>query len=204
MNSVFTLPSGTHRRLPRGGNTHSEMIRLYTADECGDVLEGLIRIPLRLIHAKPDTNEKLEFDALIRKSLERWTGWKAKQGWVLNSVPKVRGPFDPATEMSGALSPDQDVRWYFASAKFKREYPLWLPMDGYDWLWDKSTTYDIDLRAPRMPVHPLDRGKAMISDSGPAHDPLKFAEARRQELGLKRQDYLIGPLWEPLDKNKAP
>ena len=60
-----------------------------------------------------------------------------------------------------------------------------------------ALTYGVDPDRDPLPVNDLPEGKDVIDIQG-GEDPLQVAEARRQEMGLKRSDYLMGNLWDPL------
>lgn len=167
---------------------------MWTAKPEGELVEGVIRIPSRLCHAKPDTNEKHEFDRLVTENIQRWADWRAKRGWFIASTPKVRGPFDPPTTTEKDEA-DPDEKWYFAIARFKRETPIYVPLDDLLHERDMAQRYGIDLEADRLPWN--DDIEKDPQDSGWVN-PMEYAEARRKALGLKREDFLLGPLDEPL------
>jgi hypothetical protein len=175
----------------RQAGATSLKVPLHTAHPDGELLEGLIKVPPRLAHAEPDTNEKHEFDALIREGLKRWCDWREKRGWTLNSTPKIRGPFNPPTRTEkDEANPDEF--WYFAIARFQRTGPAFIRLDDLLEIQDSAARYGIDLDADGKPWNDI----AGDGDTGWG-DPMKFAEERRQKLGIKRKDYLYGPLGAP-------
>lgn len=187
------MTNDVRRRVPYGrqaGKT-SLKVPLQTAHPDGELLEGVIKVPARLAHARPDTNEKHEFDLLIRSGLRRWTEWRAKRGWELNSRPLIRGPFDPPTRTERDEK-DPDEFWYFAIARFKRTGPVYVRLEDVLEIQDTAARYGIDLDTDGKPWNEI-TGDA---DTGWG-DPLKFAEERRQKLGIKRKDYLFGPPGRP-------
>lgn len=156
----------------------------------GELLEGKITVPARLAHAKPHTNEKHEFDQLINEQLKRWTDWRAKRGWVMNSKPLIRGPFQKPTKNDKEEQDTQEF-WYFAIARFKRNTPLYVGLDDMLELQRMASAHGVDLEADRNPWNEIGN-----EDSGWV-DPMKFAEERRRKNGLRRKDYLMGPLGKP-------
>lgn len=185
------MVTDVRRRVAYGRQAGATSLKvpLQTPPE-GELLEGRITVPARLAHAKPDTNEKHEFDQLINDHLKRWTEWRTKRGWVLNSRPLIRGPFKKATANANEVQ-DLTEFWYFAIARFKRTAPLYVGLDDMLELQRLATAHGVDLEADRKPWNDLGN-----EDSGWV-DPMKFAEERRRKSGLKRKDYLMGPLGKP-------
>lgn len=155
----------------------------------GMLEEGLIRVPERLCNAKPDTNEKHEFDRLINDNLNRWTDWRKARGYECVSKPIVRGPFDPPSPTTSEDPLEDGVKWYFAIARFRRSEPLWRPLDEVLYLQDMADLYDVKPTSDPKPWNEIKSNE----DTG-WMDPLKHAEERRKKLGLKRADYLFSPL----------
>ena len=79
-------------------------------------------------------------------------------------------------------SGEGEVKWYFVSARFKRSSPLYIRLDDYLELDRLAKLHGISFE------HGL--AEAEPTDDSP-HDPMKFAEARRQRLGIKREDYVF-------------
>lgn len=166
-------------------------VPLWTADPEGELVEGRFTVPSRLARARPNTNEKHEFDRLVVENLKRWSEWREKRGWVMNSKPKVMGPFDvPTTTEKDETTPDEKL--YCVFARFKRNGPVFLKLDDLLYERELAERYGIDLEADRPNWSPDGD-----EDSGWV-DPVKYAEEHRQKLGIKREDYLYGPLSEPL------
>lgn len=189
----MTLPTGVRRHLPQGGMTRTTFVPLLS-DPKGDEFEAFIRVPMRLVKSRPLTNERHEFNKLVNEHLKQWTEWKAKHGWTLASKPKVQGPYDPPTPLTGAEPVDMQFgehKRYYVTARFKRDTPKWMPLDGMLWVHEQAQRYGIDLSKP---IHDTGegKGKAVIVDTEGGHDPMQVAEERRQRLGIKREDYLLG------------
>lgn len=165
-------------------------VPLWTASEKGEMREGLIRVPTRLAHAQPDTNEKHEFDQIVRDSLKRWAEWLEKRGWKMSSRPQVRGPFDPPTRTEKD-EPNPDEKWYFAYARFTRTEPMYISLEDFLHERDRAQRHGVNLEADRASWAVVEE-----EDSGWV-DPLQYAEERRRKLGVKRENYLLGPLSEP-------
>lgn len=188
----MTLPTGVRRHLPQGGMTRTTFVPLLSPPD-GDEFEAFIRVPMRLVKAKPFSNERHEFNKLVNAELKKWTEWRAKHGWILASKPKVRGPYNPPSPLTGAEPVDAEYgehRRYYVTARFKRDTPKWMPLDGMLWVHEQAERYGIDLSKPIRDTGE-DKGKDVIVDRTPTHDPMKFAEERRQRLGIKREDYLF-------------
>jgi hypothetical protein len=102
----------------------------------------------------------------------------------------IRGPFNKPTK-SEKEEQDPDEFWYFAIARFKRTTPVYAGLDDMLELQRLASAHNVDLEADRNPWNDL--GK---EDTGWG-DGLKFAEERRRKNGLRRKDYLMGPLGKP-------
>ena len=184
----MTLPAGTVRRIPR--DSTSGLVPLYPASGRGDERQGLIRIPEALCFSKPHSKERREFTEIVKQNLDRWCAWLDKQGWVLNSVPKVSGPFDPPTKdtRSEAAVIDQGMKHYYATGFFQRAYPLYLPFDAAAWFRDEAIRYGEEPNAPAY----LDSGdhRTVKNIINPERvDPMQFAAQRRERLGIKPDDW---------------
>ena len=188
------LPGGQRRRLPWSDTARGLRVPLLSD---GDLHEGYIEVPKRLVKAPEHSNAALEFNRLVGERLQRWIDWKAKKGWEIVGLPKVSGPHDPPVERTGMEAKTED-KWYWVRAKFRRTFPQFVLLDDFLEIRDQAKRYGVDLNAPKPASTPLPEPVDEITDSDPPHDPLKFAEERRQRLGLKRKDLLIGKVDEPL------
>lgn len=166
-------------------------VELVSDNPEGTLEEGLIRVPERLCNAKPDTNERHEFDRLVNENLGRWTDWRKARGYECVSKPIVRGPFDPPSPTTADDPVEDGVKWYFAIARFRRSEPLWRPLEEVLYLQDMAELYDVKPSSDPLPWNEI-KGDA---DTGWI-DPMQHAEERRKRLGLKRGDYLFSPLGE--------
>lgn len=166
-------------------------VELVPDNPKGQLEEGLIRVPVRLCNAEPNTNEKHAFDRLVSENLQRWTEWRAARGYECVSTPIVRGPFDPPTPTTAADPVEADVKWYFAIARFRRTEPLWRPLEEVLYLTDMAEMYDVKPSADPLPWNEI----KSTEDTGWI-DPMVHAAERRKRLGLKRADYLFSPLEE--------
>lgn len=167
------------------------LVPVWHTSEKGDVFEGRFDVPIRLVRTSAHTNERAEFDQLVNSMLERWTQYRAAKGWVLNSKPKVTGPYEPPTEKTGDEVPD-DHKVYMVHARFIREEPLWVPLENAIAAIDKARQFGLDEPEDRKPWN-----DETNEDSGIIRDPLAWAEARRKKFGIRQEDYLYGPLSEP-------
>ena len=188
----MTLPTGVRRHLPQGGQTRTTFVPLLSPPN-GEEFEAFIRVPTRLVKTKPFSNERHEFTKLVNGELKKWTEWRAKHGWTLVSKPKVNGPYDPPTPLTGAEPVDTafgEHKRYYVTARFKRDTPKWMPLDGMLWVHEQAELYGIDLSKPIRDTGE-GKGRDVIVDRTPTVDPMVRAEARRQRLGIKREDYLF-------------
>lgn len=200
----MTLPTGVRHRNPDAAGRRSSTIPLMPADVRGDLKEGFIDLPKKYDRLVPHTNEFLARGKSFVEAFTRWCELMQKpKGWDWNKSikPRWRGPYPLPTATAKDEVDSDKSRWY-VTAYFTRSSPFWIPMEAYDWLWEQSTTFDVNLRDSAKPWLDLGRGKAVIEDNTPFVNPLEVAEARRQELGLKRKDFLIGPIEEPLGNCK--
>jgi len=214
--SALTLPSGTRRRTPKA--SQNRKVPLWTPDPGGQLFEGIIRVPVGLCNTQEHTNERLKFDALIRENLARWTEWRKQRGWYLAETPRVAGPFDPPQGDRDSARIDHvksrigevgsvnavtdfdyadEYKWYICEARFTLETPIYIGLEDMLELRHLAFRYGVDPDRDSLPYNELPEGKDVIEVEG-GLDPMKVAEERRQRLGLKREDFLFGPLHEPL------
>lgn len=194
----MTLPNGTRHRNPHAFGRRAIMVPTNTASERGDWQEGFIDLPVRLCRPPKHSNAWHEQQRALEAATRRWEVWKAKKGWRLVSKPRWTGPFDRPTARAG-MAMDEGRKRYYVIARFLRTTPFWLSEDAALYLNDQAMLYDVDIWKAGRPDSPMARGKDLIIDNDPTyHDALKDAEERRQELGLKRQDFQFGPLSEPM------
>lgn len=200
-----TTPESNRFKRPWTDSSRTMRVPLWTEDPEGEFLEGKVVVPLRLCFTQEHTNERLEFNKLMGENIERWAEWRRQRGWEMSSRPHVRGPFFPP-ESGNAKTPaffekarkaigagaavreivnfdhPEDVRWYFVRARFKRTAPVFARLDDMLWLQETAALY---------------AAEPVVKDTGPIN-PLEYAEARRQRLGLKVKDYRMGRIQDPL------
>ena len=189
-----TFTGEQRRRVPYRAQAGacSLKVPLFTDNPKGEWVEGLIRVPASLAHAKPDTNEKHSFDRIVSEQLRAWEEWRAKRGWKMVSPPQVRGPFDPPSKTTKDHPMEGDVVWYFAIARFHRETPIWMGLDDVLYQRDQMKLFGITPGKDPLPWNDV----SGTADTGWV-DPLKYAEEQRQKLGWRRKDYLIPALPSP-------
>jgi len=103
----------------------------------GQWIEGVIKVPSRLAHAEPHTNEKHAFDTLVLEQLARWSRWRELRGWTMATTPQVRGPYDPPTKTAAdEMNPDE--KWYFVIARFTRRKPVLISFEDAIHTMDKA------------------------------------------------------------------
>lgn len=198
----MTLPAGVQHRNPDAMGRHGSMVPTYTATPKGDLHEGFIDLPKRLVKPFPLTNAWHEQQRTLEAAMSRWVEWKAKKGWRPVSKPKWQGPMDiPTATASDEM--DGDRKRYWVSAMFVRTSPFWINTDAALWFRDQADLYAVDLMGNQTPWTPETVGKKVINDPNPVFiDGLKVAEERRHELGLERKDFLFGPLDKAVGENE--
>jgi len=213
-----TFTGEARRRVPKVSK--NKVTPLWTVEPDGQLFQGIIRVPVRLCNTQEHTNARFEFEALIVANLERWAEWRKRRGWFISEKPRISGPFDPpegdrlkdgprfdhAVKRIGRVGSveenlnfdyPQEFKWYVAEARFRREEPVFVKMDDFLFLRHLALTYEIDPDRDPMPVTQLPEPEKELTFEG-GLDPMQEAETERQRLGLKRADYLMGKLWEPL------
>ena len=212
------LGGETRRRTPKA--SQNRKVPLWTVEPEGQLFQGVIRVPLRLCNTPEHTNERLQFSKLITENLSRWVEWRRRRGWFITERPRVQGPFDPpegdrarAKQFqshaekrigqngdAGAITDFDyagEVKWYIAEARFAREEPLYVRLEDMLFMRHLALQYGVDPDRDPLPNSDLPEGKDELAFEG-GLDPMQVAEERRQALGLKREDYLLGKLEEPL------
>ena len=210
------LPTGSRRRLPKRRN----MVPLWTPDPGGQLIEGVIRVPTALCNTTEHTNQRLKFNAWITANLERWVEWRRRKGWFIASDVDVAEPTDPpegdrlrgkerqakveaviGTNADAGWVDDfdyaQEYQWCVVQARFTREEPLYVGLEDMLFLRHLALKYEVDPDRDFTPFNPLPEPVDEIFVEG-GEDPMQVAEARRQRLGLKREDYLFDDVWKPL------
>ncbi len=195
-------PESNRFKRPWSDSSRTPRVPVWTVSPEGDMREGRFRVPLRLCNTKQHSNERLEFTKLTTDMLSRWTEWLRQRGWTLTTKPIVKGPFDIPTSPDAAKHFDRakevlgnpaslnpvtqfedngEFKEYRVFARFKRETPLYLRLEDALFQRDLNNIY-----------------KDEVDEDSGWVDPLVYAEQRRQRLGLKREDYLMGKLSDPL------
>src|SRR3990167_9916229 len=211
-----TFQGDTRRRVPKVSK--NQRVPLWTVEPDGQLFQGIVRVPLRLCNTEEHTNARHEFENLLRANLARWVEWRRLRGWMLNERPRVQGPFDPpegdrtgkyqarAEKVIGhngdanavtAFDYPEEIKWYIAEARFKREEPVYVRLEDMITLRHMAFQYQIDPDRDPPTQNALPEPKEELTFEG-GLDPMQVAEERRQALGLKREDFLLGKLWEPL------
>ena len=158
----------------------------------GEWVEGLVRVSASLAHAEPGTNEKHQFDRQVTEQLRAWSEWREKRGWKMVSKPQVRGPFDPPSKTTKDNPTEDAVVWYFAIARFVRTAPMFVGLDDFLYQQEQMRIHGITPEKDPLPWNDV----SGTEDTG-WMDPMKYAEERRQKLGVKRSDYIIPEAWSP-------
>jgi hypothetical protein len=212
------FPADTRRRVPKVSK--NQRVPLWTVEPDGQLFQGVIRVPIELAYAEQHTNAHHKLMALIEKNLQRWVGWRAMRGWFLTNEPQVTGPHEPPegdrdkavnhySRATNVIGQPRDVqpltefdypgeyKWFIAEARFSREDPVYVRLEDMLFLRHLALTYGVDPDRDPLPVSDLPEPENYIEVEG-GIDPMQEAEESRQAMGLKRSDYLLGPLEEPL------
>src|SRR3990167_9385168 len=206
------------RRVPK--ISKNQRVPLWTVEPDGQLFQGIIRVPARLCNAPEHSNTQHEFDNLIKANLARWVEWRGRRGWHISENPRVSAPFDPPEgdrlkakariehvtkrigkprEVGAITEYDypEEFKWYMAEARFTREERVFVCLEDMLFLRHLALTYGVDPDRDPLPYNVLPEGKDYLEVEG-GLDPIAVAEERRQSMGLKREDYLFGPLGKPL------
>jgi hypothetical protein len=194
------MPAGQVRHVHSQTALGGIRVPVFTADAKGDPFEGHIRVPNELVRTKPFTKERHRFQDLIASNVKRWVEWREHKGWRLNSKPKVKGPYDWPTANAQAEQPDYSL--YVVTALFQPTETLSMSIDDAWELKRRAELFGVDTSKPKPTSTPIEAGPDVIFDSGPFRDPMVIAEERRQAMGVKREEFLIGPLSEPWPERK--
>ena len=187
----MTLPSGTQRRIPR--DSTAGLVPLFPAKAQGDARQGLIRVPVELTHARPHSEQRRQFTAIVDGQIKIWLDWLAKKGWTLTGTPKVQGPFNPPSRDARTAPIDEGMKHYFVAAHFQREYPLYLPYDAAAWFRDEAYKYGEEPLAEASVDS--DQRRTVKTILNPERvDPLDFAAKRRERLGITNDDWTQQPI----------
>lgn len=171
-------------------------VPVFTSDPKGDLIEGHIRVPLAWTHTQAHSAERQQRDAWLASNIKAWVEWREHKGWRLNSKPLVQGPFDAPTVNALAEAPDFAI--YTVQAYFQPTALMTVGLDdGYE-LERRARMYGVDVSKPKPVSTPIETGPDVIYDSGRFDDPMVVAEQRRQAMGVRREDFLMGPLDEPM------
>ena len=185
MTAPIPLPKDTRRRFPWAESARGLRVPLWTATAEGDVHTGFLKVTKRLAEAQDGTDARHEFLTLLSRHIARWVEWKAKKGWKMEGRPRVRGPYAPPT--AGPDVEAEDACWYWISARFTRIAPEFVLLDDFLHLHDQAKRYGVDLNQPKPFQTPLPPSKAEITPEDAPHDPMAFAAARRERLGIRRE-----------------
>ena len=211
------MKAGVRRHQPFNPATKNMKVPLWTPEVDGEEFDGVIRVPVRLCNTVEHTNARHEFNQLITANLQRWVEWRKLRGWYITNTPQVSGPFDPpeneakkftdhavkkigeGREAEAVTQQDygEEIKWYIAKARFKREEPLYIGLDDHLYLRHLALMYDIDPDRDKPTVNTLPEPKDDIW-MPEGVDAMVEAEASRQARGLRRKDYLMGRVQDPL------
>src|SRR3990167_86208 len=176
--------------------------------EGGEWIEGELQIPRSLAFEPVHTNAWLQRQMFITRHIDKWMPWRARYGFV--PVPgslTFSQPYEllegrPVATPRPAQFNADGIKEDFVGMRVKylarREKPRYITTDDFDeqLAWAKRAGVDLDSKAARATENILPEGKDEIFVDG-GEDPMVVAEARRQEWGIKREDFLVGKLDEP-------
>lgn len=181
----------------------------------------LVKVPGGYLRPPEHTNLHHRFDRLILENVARWVHWRGKRGWFINRESlHVEGPQDPphgdrekgkawTNRAISKIGKPRDVgaitewdyaeeyQWFIASARFTREEPVYVRLEDMIFLRHLALIYGVDPDRDPPTTNYIPEGADVIEVEG-GLDPMKVAAERREALGLKREDYLFGKIWEPL------
>lgn len=202
-----TLPTGTvrHAHLRR-------RVRLESP-EGGEIREGEMKFPKKLAEAEPHTNDWHVFKKLFTQKLTDYYRFLEKKGYKLEGRPDISGPWpipvgkrvrvkSQSVNFNDDGIAEEQVR-YIVKSKVRRFIPQFITTDDF---WEqvrKAELHGVDLnsKAPLLSQNVIDadtNGKDVIDAPEGGIDPMVEAEESRQARGIKREDYLVGSLDEPL------
>ena len=182
-----TVSESNRHRRPWKDGSRTPLVELKDPD-AGTLRQGKFRVPARLTHTIPHTNQGIEFENHVNKMLDKWKRWLQLEGWELVGTPKVLGPFDIPTT-SPLVPENMEEKEYYVRARFRRLYPMYAKMSDIEEINRLAQVHNIDMNKAWRPwSYNAGMGATPDSEWG---DPLKMAEERRQRKGIKRSDYLI-------------
>lgn len=199
-------PEGNRHKRPWSDSARTPLVPLWTANAAGQWFEGRFRVPARLAATEEHTNERHEFDRLVRENVERWVEWRRQKGWLISSEVRKFGPFDPpevdaaktkkffdrATRLFGKSAKAREIREFDSPeefkvcvvwARFKRETPAYVKLEDALYMRELGQRYGIPEGEDILPF-----SRPAGGDSGWV-DPMKYAAQRRKRLGINVKDY---------------
>lgn len=191
----MTLPAGQVRNVRSYARFGTRPVELVTSDPRGDLYEGDLRVPQELCKDMKDVQLKHRREQYIARYINRWVDAREHGALYphhrskLTSQPKVSGPFKAPVDNPEAESPDWVV--YRVQAHFKPQETVLAGLTEIAEIERKAKLYGVNLWEPRRASNRLPRTKRVINQTTPFDDPMQVAEARRQALGVKREDYLL-------------
>lgn len=193
------LPEGTVRRPHSRTVLGGVRVPIITPDPEGDEIEGRMRVPLRLTpHGMGRFSIQLQQERkqYIAGQLRRWVEWREHRGWRLNSKPHVSGPYDAPVARDGDERPDWAI--YVVRALFVPTEIMTASLEDMLEINQQARRYGVDLWKRKAVESALPRTRGKIT-STPQDEPMAAAEKRRQAFGVKRSDYLVVDVVEPID-----
>ena len=200
MKSIPTiLENGNRRRLAWKDGSRNLLVPLWHGDRRGDLVEGRITVSAKAALSEQHTNAFLQMQAEVNRYLKEWVDWRAKKGWILQGEVQVDGPFELPTP-NPQTEGDGEQRYFRVQARFKRDIPLYLPMEDYLEVQRRACIYGVDLNKPKQPVSYVPPAKDLIIDTNPVYgDPLQQETERRAQLGIAADD----PMFDKVDRDWA-
>ncbi|MCR4339632.1 MAG: hypothetical protein NUW01_07070 [Gemmatimonadaceae bacterium] len=178
----------------------------------GEWIEGELKIPRKLALAERHTNDWLARQRFVVAKVDRWMRWRAKYGFVpVPGTLSLSEPYDllrgtpvltlvPTTFNEGEGEDMVGIRCRYLA---HREKPMFVSMEDYmeQRTWADRLGIDTESQKAKDTENAIPDGEDVIEVEG-GEDPMEVAEARRQEWGIKRSDYLVGNLWDPLGEEE--
>ncbi len=175
--------------------------------EGGEWREARLQVPKKWALAEPHTNDFLMGEKYVQSFIPRYVEWLSEKGydiipgtWERVSMEEVPLGHDVGVEADfGSVQAHDEMVLFIWNFRTKLNKPMFIKLSDRIAIEDDAKTFQVDLDAENKPWNtiPADSGTKDHIEVEGGEDPLEMAEARRQELGLKREDFVVGDLGDP-------
>lgn len=175
--------------------------------EGGEWREARLEVPKKWALADPHSNDFLLGQRFTEKNILKYVEWLDDKGydiipntWKRVSMEEVPLGVDVGIDVDFGSEQSHDEMvlfiWVF---RVKLNKPMFMMLSERLSIEDDAKTFQVDLDKETLPwnIIPADFGTKDHIESVGGGDAMKMAEAHRQKLGLKREDFLFGGLEEP-------